>query len=120
MLNHKIRIGSLEMPLASSILFCHFKSQQALPPPGTSKKIKSGSSTEDDDKDNVFLLQVRGRQRYEWLKKINDSLELMDRIPPVEQEKYKKKGFSKSRKQEALAPKSGKRMLAKEGRSDSD
>ncbi|XP_071020588.1 cellular tumor antigen p53-like isoform X2 [Oncorhynchus clarkii lewisi] len=96
------------------------KSQQALPPPGTSKKIKSGSSTEDDDKDNVFLLQVRGRQRYEWLKKINDSLELMDRIPPAEQVKYKKKGFSKSRKQEALAPKSGKRMLAKEGRSDSD
>uniref|UniRef100_A0AAZ3R767 Cellular tumor antigen p53 n=1 Tax=Oncorhynchus tshawytscha TaxID=74940 RepID=A0AAZ3R767_ONCTS len=96
------------------------ESQQSLPPPGTSKKIKSGSSTEDDDKDNVFLLQVRGRQRYEWLKKINDSLELMDRIPPAEQEKYKKKGFSKSRKQEALAPKSGKRMLTKEGRSDSD
>ncbi|XP_014011157.1 cellular tumor antigen p53 [Salmo salar] len=96
------------------------KSQPALPPPGTSKKIKSGSSTEDEDKDNVFLLQVRGRQRYEWLKKINDSLELMDRIPPAEQEKYKKKGFSKSRKQEALAPKSGKRMLTKEERSDSD
>ncbi|XP_021433855.2 cellular tumor antigen p53-like isoform X4 [Oncorhynchus mykiss] len=96
------------------------KSQQALPPPGTSKKIKNGSSTEDEDKDNVFLLQVRGREHYEWLKKINDSLELMDHIPPAEQEKYKKKGSAKILKQEAMAPKSGKRLLTKEDRSDSD
>nr|XP_046185071.1 cellular tumor antigen p53-like isoform X4 [Oncorhynchus gorbuscha] len=96
------------------------KSQQGLPPPGTSKKIKNGSSTEDEDKDNVFLLQVRGREHYEWLKKINDSLELMDHIPPAEQEKYKKKGSAKILKQEAMAPKSGKRLLTKEDRSDSD
>ncbi|CDQ78360.1 unnamed protein product [Oncorhynchus mykiss] len=96
------------------------KSQQALHPPGTSKKIKNGSSTEDEDKDNVFLLQVRGREHYEWLKKINDSLELMDHIPPAEQEKYKKKGSAKILKQEAMAPKSGKRLLTKEDRSDSD
>ncbi|KAM9406758.1 cellular tumor antigen p53-like isoform 3-T3 [Salvelinus alpinus] len=96
------------------------KSQQALPPPGTSKKIKNGSSTEDEDKDNVFLLQVRGREHYEWLKKINDSLELMDHIPPAEQEKYKKKRSAKILKQEAMAPKSGKRLLTKEDRSDSD
>eukprot|EP00063_Salmo_salar_P087409 XP_014062244.1 PREDICTED: cellular tumor antigen p53-like isoform X2 [Salmo salar] len=96
------------------------KSQQTLPPPGTSKKIKNGSSTEDEDKDNVFLLQVRGREHYEWLKKINDSLELMDHIPPAEQEKYKKKGSAKILKQEAMAPKSGKRLLTKEDRSDSD
>ncbi|XP_064796729.1 cellular tumor antigen p53-like isoform X2 [Oncorhynchus masou masou] len=96
------------------------KSQQALPPPGTSKKIKNGSSTEVEDKDNVFLLQVRGREHYEWLKKINDSLELMDHIPPAEQEKYKKKGSAKILKQEAMAPKSGKRLLTKEDRSDSD
>ncbi|KAK6323127.1 cellular tumor antigen p53-like isoform X2 [Coregonus clupeaformis] len=96
------------------------KSQRALPPPGTSKKIKNGSSTEDEDKDNVFLLQVRGRERYDWLKKINDSLELMDHVPPAEQEKYKKKGSAKSLKQEAMAPKSGKRLLTKEERSDSD
>ncbi|XP_038851841.1 cellular tumor antigen p53-like isoform X1 [Salvelinus namaycush] len=96
------------------------ESQQALPPPGTSKKIKNGSSTEDEDKDNVFLLQVRGREHYEWLKKINDSLELMDHIPPAEQEKYKKKGSAKILKQEAMAPKSGKRLLTKEDRSDSD
>ncbi|XP_024229536.1 cellular tumor antigen p53 isoform X4 [Oncorhynchus tshawytscha] len=96
------------------------KSQQALPPPGTSKKIKNGSSTEDEDKNNVFLLQVRGREHYEWLKKINDSLELMDHIPPAEQEKYKKKGSAKILNQEAMAPKSGKRLLTKEDRSDSD
>uniref|UniRef100_A0A4W5PIT3 Cellular tumor antigen p53 n=1 Tax=Hucho hucho TaxID=62062 RepID=A0A4W5PIT3_9TELE len=96
------------------------KSQQALPPPGTSKKIKNGSSTEDEDKDNVFLLQVRGREHYEWLKKINDSLELMDHVPPAEQEKYKKKGSAKILKQEAMAPKSGKRLLTKEDKSDSD
>ncbi|XP_024229534.1 cellular tumor antigen p53 isoform X2 [Oncorhynchus tshawytscha] len=96
------------------------ESQQALPPPGTSKKIKNGSSTEDEDKNNVFLLQVRGREHYEWLKKINDSLELMDHIPPAEQEKYKKKGSAKILNQEAMAPKSGKRLLTKEDRSDSD
>lgn len=43
---------------------------------------------------SLSFSQVRGRQRYEWLKKINDSLELMDRIPPAEQEKYKKKGYA--------------------------
>lgn len=79
------------------------------PTPNTSeKKAKSASSAEEEDKDvfvlrvsrdirpynagelykilpcfliNLlrFLLQVRGRERYEWLKKIHDGLELLDR-----------------------------------------
>ncbi|KAJ8008178.1 hypothetical protein DPEC_G00102070 [Dallia pectoralis] len=91
--------------------------RKAMPPPGTSKKTKNSSSTEEEDKDTVFLMQVRGRERYEWLKKINDSLELMDHVPPAEQEKYKKKCSAKKR---AVAPKSGKRLLNKEDKSDSD
>ncbi|XP_055012414.1 cellular tumor antigen p53 [Boleophthalmus pectinirostris] len=40
------------------------------------KKTKSSSG--EDDKE-VFILNVRGRERYEMLKKINDALELQDK-----------------------------------------
>ncbi|KAL0970386.1 hypothetical protein UPYG_G00241270 [Umbra pygmaea] len=96
------------------------KVPQATPPPGTSKKTKTGSSTEDEDRDSIFVLQVRGRERYEWLKKINDSLELMDHVPPADQEKYKKRCSTKNTKKGSMAPKNGKRLLTKEEKSDSD
>ena len=37
------------------------------------------------------FLQVRGRQRYEMLKKINDSFELNDLVPSSDIEKYRQK-----------------------------
>ncbi|KAK5848365.1 hypothetical protein PBY51_005986 [Eleginops maclovinus] len=83
------------------------------PVPDTSsvKKSKSTSSAEEEDKD-VFVLHVRGRERYEMLKKINDGLELLD-----------KDSKTKSRvsvKQEFAVPSSGKRLLHRGERSDSD
>lgn len=36
-------------------------------------------------------MQVRGKERYEMLKKINDSLELSDVVPPSDVDKYRQK-----------------------------
>lgn len=89
------------------------KKRKSAPPPDTTstKKSKCTSSAEEDDKD-VFILHVRGRERYEMLKKINDGLELLD-----------KDSKSKSRvsvKHEVPVPSSGKRLLQRGERSDSD
>uniref|UniRef100_G3Q6V4 Cellular tumor antigen p53 n=1 Tax=Gasterosteus aculeatus aculeatus TaxID=481459 RepID=G3Q6V4_GASAC len=84
------------------------KRKNPAPTPNTSeKKAKSASSAEEEDKD-VFVLRVRGRERYEWLKKIHDGLELLDR------ERLSKPTVSV--KHEAAAPSGGKRLL----RSDSE
>lgn len=50
------------------------------------KKIKQGSSSEDE----IFVLHVRGKERFKMLKTINESLELMDAIPIKDKEKYKR------------------------------
>ncbi len=40
----------------------------------------------------IFLfMQVKGKERYEMLKKINDSFELSDVVPPSEMDKYRQK-----------------------------
>lgn len=91
------------------------KKRKSTPAPDTTsmKKAKSASSTEEEDKDKeVFVLHVRGRERYEMLKKINDGLELLD-----------KEGKTKTKvsvKQEKALPSSGKRLLQRGERSDSD
>ncbi|XP_059210853.1 cellular tumor antigen p53 isoform X2 [Centropristis striata] len=74
------------------------------------KKSKSTSSAEEEDKE-TFVLHIRGRERYEMLKKINDGLELLDK------EKSKTKV---SVKQEFAVPSSGKRLLQRGERSDSE
>ncbi|KAL2079608.1 hypothetical protein ACEWY4_025352 [Coilia grayii] len=90
---------------------------QAMPNPSTSKKLKADPNADDE----IFTLQIRGRKLYEMLKSINDSFELSDAIPLADQEKYRQKAASKAKHGEAgVAPKSGKRLLLKEEKSDSD
>lgn len=74
------------------------------------KKSKPASSAEEDDKE-VFVLQVRGAERFNMLKKINDGLELLDK------ESKKSKTSVKS---EVPLPSTGKRLLQRGERSDSD
>ncbi|XP_041947523.1 cellular tumor antigen p53 isoform X1 [Alosa alosa] len=94
---------------------------QAAAHPEGSKKAKSGSSTEEE----IFHLQVRGRERYEMLKKINDGLELNDLVPPSDAEKYRQRHSSKGgnkreRDGHTMEPKRGKKPLVKGEKSDSD
>ncbi|XP_071315261.1 cellular tumor antigen p53 [Trachinotus anak] len=89
------------------------KKRKSTPAPDTTsvKKSKSASSAEEEDKD-VFVLNVRGRERYEMLKKINDGLELLD--------KDSKTKSKVSVKHEVPLPSCGKRLLQRGERSDSD
>ncbi|XP_007551317.1 cellular tumor antigen p53 [Poecilia formosa] len=82
------------------------KKRKSAPAPDTStaKKSKSVSSGEDEDKE-LYTLQIRGRERFLMFKKLNDGLELMEKMGP-------------KKKQEVPAPSSGKRLL--KGGSDSD
>ncbi|XP_068611857.1 cellular tumor antigen p53 [Brachionichthys hirsutus] len=87
------------------------KRKSAPAPDSTSaRKPKMSSSTEEEDKD-VFVLQVRGRKRYEMLKDINDGLELLDKDGKTK---------AKAVKREAPHPSSGKRLMQRGERSDSD
>ncbi|XP_028990902.1 cellular tumor antigen p53-like isoform X1 [Betta splendens] len=69
-------------------------------------KRKSSSSTDEEE---VLMLPVKGRERYNMLKKINDALELAE-----------KEAKNKTRASKVLLPSSGKRVLQKAERSDSD
>nr|XP_046235972.1 cellular tumor antigen p53 isoform X2 [Scatophagus argus] len=89
------------------------KKRKSTPAPDAAsvKKSKPASSADEEDKD-VFVLHVRGRERYEMLKKINDGLELLD--------KENKTKTKVSVKPEFAVPSSGKRLLQRGERSDSD
>ncbi|XP_054456931.1 cellular tumor antigen p53 [Anoplopoma fimbria] len=89
------------------------KSAPSAPTPDNTsvKKSKSASSAEEEDKD-VYVLHVRGRERYEMLKKINDGLELLD--------KESKTKAKLPVKHEFAPPSSGKRLLQRGERSDSE
>ncbi|XP_026854215.2 cellular tumor antigen p53 isoform X2 [Electrophorus electricus] len=89
------------------------------PHPEASKKAKTSSTSNEE----LYTLQVRGKERYEMLKKINDGLELNDMVPPADVEKYRQKLLTRSRKEKdgaAPEPKRGKRLMVKEEKSDSD
>lgn len=87
------------------------KKRKSTPGSSSVKKSRPTSSAEEEDKD-VFVLNVRGRERYEMLKKINDGLELLD--------KDRKAKTRVTVKQEFAAPSSGKRLLNRGEKSDSD
>ncbi|KAF3697925.1 Cellular tumor antigen p53 Tumor suppressor p53 [Channa argus] len=89
------------------------KKRKSAPAPDTTavKKTKSASSAEEEDKE-VFVLHVRGRERFEMLKKINDGLELLD--------KEHNTRSKVSVKQQVPLPSCGKRVMHRGDRSDSD
>lgn len=75
------------------------KKQKRVPaPPGTTKRSKTASSAEEED-DELRVLYVRGRKRYEMLKNINDGLDLLENQPKA--------------KASAIPP-SGKRLLQRQ------
>ncbi|XP_010866227.1 cellular tumor antigen p53 isoform X2 [Esox lucius] len=93
-----------------------------VPRPEVSKKTKVSSPVVSDDE--IYTLQIRGKERYEMLKKINDGLELSDLVPTADADKYRQKQDPLTKrvaKQDfRVGPKKGKKLLVKEERSDSD
>ncbi|XP_057178376.1 cellular tumor antigen p53 isoform X1 [Triplophysa rosa] len=95
------------------------ESSSSNPRAESSKKAKLSNSSDEE----IFTLHVRGKERYEMLKKINDSLELSDVVPPSDVDKYRQKLVSKSKKEkdgQTPEPKRGKKLMVKEEKSDSD
>ncbi|KAI5609554.1 cellular tumor antigen p53 isoform X1, partial [Silurus asotus] len=92
---------------------------QVTPNAESSKKIKIDSSSEEE----IFILQVRGKDRFNMLKKINDSLELMDMIPTADKDKYRQKRTFKTLKKCEKGPQrisSLKRLFQKDEKTDTD
>ncbi|CAM4543677.1 unnamed protein product [Leuciscus chuanchicus] len=84
-----------------------------------SKKAKLSASSDEE----IYTLQVRGKERFEMLKKINDGLELSDVVPPCDIDKYRQKILSKTKKEkdgQTPEPKRGKKLMVKDEKSDSD
>ncbi|XP_076867738.1 cellular tumor antigen p53 isoform X2 [Brachyhypopomus gauderio] len=94
--------------------------KRSIPPPTeTSKKAKTNSSSNEE----IYTLLVRGKERYEILKMINEGLELSDMVPPADLEKYRQKLLARNRKEKdgvSPGPKRGKKLMVKEEKSDSD
>ncbi|CAB1315850.1 unnamed protein product, partial [Coregonus sp. 'balchen'] len=59
------------------------------PRPEVSKKTKSSSPAVSDDE--IYTLQIRGKEKYEMLKKLNDCLELSELVPAADADKYRQK-----------------------------
>ncbi|XP_056098102.1 cellular tumor antigen p53-like [Rhinichthys klamathensis goyatoka] len=79
--------------------------KEPLPAAGLAcKKIKADSSSDED----LYVLHVRGKERFQMLKTINASLELMHMMPVADQEKYRQKRHASKHDQSCLQPKSGK------------
>ncbi|KAG9349175.1 hypothetical protein JZ751_029499 [Albula glossodonta] len=92
---------------------------QTVPQSEASKKSKTSTSSED----KIYTLEIRGRERYNMLKKINDSLELADMVPPADVEKYNQRLIAKSaskRESEQTEPRKGKKLLMMGDKSDTD
>ncbi|XP_051551307.1 cellular tumor antigen p53-like isoform X2 [Myxocyprinus asiaticus] len=110
------------MGKTSSATKRNFKeSSSSTPRPEGSKKAKVTLCNSSDEE--IYNLQIRGKERFEMLKKINDGLELSDIVPPSDLDKYRQKFVSKTKKEkdgQAPEPKLGKKLMVKDEKSDSD
>nr|QJF53856.1 tumor antigen p53-like [Gobiocypris rarus] len=77
--------------------------------PDKLKEPLPAAGPESDD--DIFILHIRGKQRYDMLKTINTSLELMHMVPVADQEMYRQKRHTSKHDQSSLQPKSGKKHL---------
>ncbi|KAJ8338216.1 hypothetical protein SKAU_G00371820 [Synaphobranchus kaupii] len=84
---------------------------QTAPQTEANKKTKSSSGSEEE----FYTLQIRGRERYNMLKKINDSLELEDVMPAADVDKYRQTLNAKnvSKREREDEPRKGKKLLRK-------
>ncbi|XP_060790798.1 cellular tumor antigen p53-like [Neoarius graeffei] len=85
----------------------------------SSKKIRIDSGSEEE----IFVLHVRGRDRFNMLKTINDSLELTDMLPAADKDKYRQKRTLKNLKKCEKGPHQlnpGKKLLHKDEKTDTD
>ncbi|XP_016137219.1 cellular tumor antigen p53-like isoform X1 [Sinocyclocheilus grahami] len=95
------------------------ESSSSTPRPEGRRKAKLSASSDEE----IYTLQVRGKERYEMLKKINDSLELSDVVPPSDMDRYRQKLFTKGKKEkdgQTTEPKRSKKLMLKDEKSDSD
>ncbi|XP_053120759.1 cellular tumor antigen p53-like isoform X2 [Hemicordylus capensis] len=101
------------------------KPKRALPPDSRSEPSKKRvAGTSKDNADNeIYTLQIRGRERYLKLKEINDAFEFKDSKLQEESRSRCKpaKGLLKARKQEKVpSPSHGKKLMVKDESQDSD
>jgi len=90
------------------------KKRKSVPVPHTSsKRMTPASSQSSADEEEMFVLQVRGRKRYEMFQELNEAMDAKDR----EKGKSKKKA---SVKQEAPMSSRGKRLVVISEISDTD
>ncbi|XP_077085730.1 cellular tumor antigen p53-like isoform X3 [Siphateles boraxobius] len=82
--------------------------KELLPTAGlSSKKIKADSSSDED----IYILHVRGKERFEMMKTINASLELMHMMPVADQEKYRQNRHASQHDQSCLQPEEWQKIL---------
>lgn len=98
---------------------CPGMEPQVSPMAESSKKIRA-EKIHSSSEEEIYILHVRGKERFNMLKTINDGLELMDAIPAADKDKYRQKRNSKKCGKDPQRPSQGKKLLQKDEKTDTD